>query len=381
MFKFKSGIFSLLFLAWCSVVLAQAPTYECTIQNEAYTAPDQFEFDIYLARTGANTFELASFQAGLAVNASFLGGGTVTAELVGGYSDLPVEQAPSSIAFDNAQLNLKIAPQKPPRDYPAQLSLGSIVTETPVRVCRVRLTNSVGYGTAGFSPTWLFSNAGGDYRTVVSAFVGSSLPKTNTAITDEASHTQHHSLSFFIEGLYDGASGLVKAQDEMGEHFPGPVSDLVTIKLVEAVAPYDVVYQTNTANLLTDGSCSFNAPKSLNGSYWVSVGSRNAVETWSAAPIDFSSGAVAYSFTNSQSNAFYDNMVDLGDGNYALFSGDVNQDGFVDSSDLDEVFNFSSVGTQGYIPSDVTGDSWVDSSDLDMVFNNSSTGVQTIAPF
>ena len=62
-------------------------------------------------------------------------------------------------------------------------------------------------------------------------------------------------------------------------------------------------------------------------------------------------------------------MKSLGGGVYGIYSGDTNQDGGIDLSDLqlveNDAFNF------GYIITDCTGDGGPDLSDLQIIENNS----------
>ncbi len=65
---------------------------------------------------------------------------------------------------------------------------------------------------------------------------------------------------------------------------------------------------------------------------------------------------------------------------YALYSGDVNQDGTIDAGDLSHVENDAANSLSGYFPSDVTGDDFVDAGDLSIVENNSALGVNAVTP-
>ncbi|MBK8553134.1 MAG: hypothetical protein IPL53_19575 [Ignavibacteria bacterium] len=65
---------------------------------------------------------------------------------------------------------------------------------------------------------------------------------------------------------------------------------------------------------------------------------------------------------------------------YGIYSGDVNQDGIVDASDLSQVENDAGNSLSGYVTSDVTGDDFVDAGDVSIVENNSLAGVSVITP-
>ncbi len=65
---------------------------------------------------------------------------------------------------------------------------------------------------------------------------------------------------------------------------------------------------------------------------------------------------------------------------FAIFSGDVNQDGAVDLSDLslidNDVFNFAS----GYVITDINGDNVTDLADYSLADNNAANFVVKILP-
>jgi len=63
-------------------------------------------------------------------------------------------------------------------------------------------------------------------------------------------------------------------------------------------------------------------------------------------------------------------MKFLSSGKYALFSGDVNQDGTINSDDLQKVENTAKNIEFGYSNDDVNGDGVVDVFDLQIIENN-----------
>ena len=65
---------------------------------------------------------------------------------------------------------------------------------------------------------------------------------------------------------------------------------------------------------------------------------------------------------------------------FGLYSGDVNQDGTIDASDVSEADNDSFNSMSGYVRTDVTGDSYVDAGDVSIVDNNSLDTVTIISP-
>jgi endonuclease G len=70
----------------------------------------------------------------------------------------------------------------------------------------------------------------------------------------------------------------------------------------------------------------------------------------------------------------------LKDGKYCIYSGDVNQDGIIDSGDLRLIDNDYSSYLTGYLVTDLNGDNIVDSGDLAIADNNYSGYITSIVP-
>jgi hypothetical protein len=375
----KTFWFSLfgLFIIYGSSLFAQAPTYYCEIRNESFVASNIFEFDLYLTRSGSVPLELAGINTGIILNTNFVNGGSITPSLMPG-SELNTSQVPANIAYDAVYRCVKIAPKKPPRDYGTGLTSGTMISNTTgTKVCRVRLTNSVDFGADPLTYTWSMNLW--PYHTVVGAFVSGVPHLVSAVITDATSHSMANSLTLFLEGLFIG-TGNHQAQDEFGNHFGGPVADVITVKLANATT-HSIDYTSNPSNVYTNGNCSFSAPASISGSYYLVVNHRNSIETWSASPVVFGSGMIAYNFTDAASKAFGSNMIEKAAGKWAFFSGDVNQDGLVDSGDMNPVENASTAITYGYVVEDVNGDGLVDSGDMNLTENNSMAIVMIQSPF
>jgi len=68
------------------------------------------------------------------------------------------------------------------------------------------------------------------------------------------------------------------------------------------------------------------------------------------------------------------------DGYYAIYAGDVNQDGFVDSGDSTPIDNDQFMFVSGYMVTDVNGDGFVDTGDVTYVDNNQFIFVGAVLP-
>ncbi|HRH66935.1 MAG TPA: hypothetical protein PLU53_11600, partial [Bacteroidia bacterium] len=146
--------------------------------------------------------------------------------------------------------------------------------------------------------------------------------------------------------------------------------DTVKVTLVEPLTMLPV--ETSFGILQTNGSLTvIFEDTTLDGhSYYLKLNHRNSIETWSSVPVSMTD-PVQYDFTNSSSSAYGNNLRDLGNGKFAIWSGDVNQDGFVESTDYSMVENDSQLFLYGYYVTDITGDVFVESSDYSLIENNS----------
>ena len=88
---------------------------------------------------------------------------------------------------------------------------------------------------------------------------------------------------------------------------------------------------------------------------------------------------MSYDFTTSQNQAYGSNLVQKGS-KWCIYSGDVNQDGYVNLTDLIAVNNDAYNGVTGYTVTDLTGDGFTNLSDLILVNNNAYNGIQTYSP-
>lgn len=176
-----------------------------------------------------------------------------------------------------------------------------------------------------------------------------------------------------MEGFYQG-SGAMTASIAPG------VTDTLTVELASAQAPHAVIKSARSPVSLS-GQASFSfADVPYASAYYLVVKHRNSLETWSADSVVMSSDTVSYDFTDASGKAFGNNLKPLGDGNFALYSGDINQDGEINATDLMlEDFNASGMLT-GYLNGDLTGDAVIESADFSLLENNAYSGLTVIKP-
>ena len=172
------------------------------------------------------------------------------------------------------------------------------------------------------------------------------------------------SLSVLLEGFYNGST-------------MNP--DSITVELHNASSPYALVDQSKVL-LNTNGQGTAKFYSAMNGvPYYIVIKHRNAVETWSASPQTFTANTSAYDFTTASDKAFGNNLKLIGS-KWCIYGGDVNQDGIVETVDLNQVFNDNVIGATGYISTDLNGDSFTEVEDLSIVFGNNVLGIEKKIP-
>ena len=153
----------------------------------------------------------------------------------------------------------------------------------------------------------------------------------------------------------------------------------VTVELHNATTPWGLV-ESQTGALSTAGVGTFTFANAASGTnYYIAVKTWNTVETWSASGQSFTSGALSYDFTSAATQAYASNMMQIGS-KWCLYSGDVNQDGYINLTDLNQVNNDSYNQVRGVVVTDLTGDQYTNLIDLNIVNNNSYNQVKARTP-
>ncbi len=187
-------------------------------------------------------------------------------------------------------------------------------------------------------------------------------------------------LKLFLEGLYNGTGAMNQAADATGPHWPAGVADHITIELRDQATYSTIVHTLNDVALGTDGTIIINnLPVSLNGSYFITIKHRNSIETTTPTAKSFAGSIIDHDFTTGVAQAFGSNLKLVG-GTSVIFTGDVNQDGTVDTGDMIPVDNDSFNYATGYLASDVNGDGSVDTADMIFIDNNSANYIGTQHP-
>jgi len=176
--------------------------------------------------------------------------------------------------------------------------------------------------------------------------------------------------SVLLEGRYDSVSNQL-------------ADDSVMIVLHEQENPYNGIDTARVrVNSTGHAMCEFRKSQ-LTRNYFVEVKHRSSIAVWSSTPKFLVTGQTnVLQLKDDRSLAYGMNIkeVDKFPIQFALYSGDVNQDGIIDAGDCaitdNDAFNF----TTGYSVTDLNGDLVVDAEDLVIVNENAYSFVVTLQP-
>ena len=255
-----------------------------------------------------------------------------------------------------------------------------------------------------------FNAAGGDtYNTsgsisssIGQVFYTSSSSSTGSSISQGVQQARKSITTLFldlkvlIDGYYINQSNpplMVPARYtnlvEAGSSNPGLATDADLIQVeLRKPSSLEVVSYTTNAMLNTNGTVRCNFPTSaLVGSYYIVLKHRSCLPLWSASPISFTN-TTEYNFIQNVSNAY--GLVSptvlnqVAPGVFALFSGELYDDGYIDGSDyasFETDLYSSAYGDLFLLDGDFNGDSYVDASDYSKFDYNSQLGLYYQRPY
>lgn len=218
------------------------------------------------------------------------------------------------------------------------------------------------------------TNAGATYN-----FLGGTLNTTLNQIT-------YNNISSFARYTAASAFGFVNVTCLIEAYYNLTtlqlnMKDTITVQLRKKIAPFNIIDSAKSTLDSVTFTSSLNFYNAPTDTYYVVVNQRNSIQTWSrpgGEPYTVS-GTLNYNFSDLQSKAFGNNMVQVGT-KWTNYSGDVNQNGFVDLADVITVNNQASNFTTGYVSTDVNGNRIVDLEDVLFAYNNSANFVSIKKP-
>ena len=203
-------------------------------------------------------------------------------------------------------------------------------------------------------------------------------------------------LNVLIDGYYINQSNpplMVPARYtnlvEAGSSSPGLSTDADIIQVeLRKPSSLEVVSYTTNAMLNTNGTVRCNFPTSaLVGSYYIVLKHRSCLTLWSASPISFTN-TTEYNFIQNVSNAYGivspPVLNQVAPGVFALFSGELNDDGYIDGMDyvtFETDLYSSAYGDLFLLDGDFNGDSYVDATDYSKFDYNSQLGLFFQRPY
>ena len=186
-------------------------------------------------------------------------------------------------------------------------------------------------------------------------------------------------LKLNIEGYYDTATHAMRpVMANQGVGSSATDVDDVTVELRDSST--NALVASATARLQTDGTATATFVTAPSGSFYIAVKHRNAIETWSATAQTVGATPLTYDFSAAANKAYGNNMILLETGVYGFYSGDLNQDGFIEALDYPQLFNDSNSLLEGYYATDLNGDGFVEALDYPILFNNSNNLIETVQP-
>lgn len=176
-------------------------------------------------------------------------------------------------------------------------------------------------------------------------------------------------LNALLEGLYSNIKNSM-------------IKDTVSVYIRSQTAPYQLI-DSSRSLLDSTGFGTFNFSNASNSvPYYIIFRHRNSLEVWSKSGHSFVSDNLSYNFTLDPSMTFGNNAIQVDDSpiKYAIYSGDVDQNGIIDLDDVVLVSNDANLFNSGYVSSDLNGNKYVELSDIIYAFNNANDFIHRIIP-
>jgi hypothetical protein len=279
---------------------------------------------------------------------------------------------------------IRLTPKSPTGGY----ANGKVLATTGdgTLIATIRLVNNKKFVGVP-SINWNFSTTNQAYPTKIFAF--NSATQLQSDITNQTNHlnqlsnspaTIKFNLSVLLQGIFTGNRTMTSALfNSAVANYTANDADLISVDFVNPVSNLSEL--TLNSTLSTTGLTTMTLPRTMfNKQYYVVVKHRNSIETWSANPVTMNSASKAYDFTIAAESAYGANQVMVEDDVYAIYGGDINQDGFVDGNDFIDVDNDNTNFSSGYLVTDANGDAFVDGNDFIMIDNNNTLFIGVAKP-
>jgi hypothetical protein len=240
---------------------------------------------------------------------------------------------------------------------------------------------SSGSGSGTIASNWTANPSTTDSRTAHLTFTATGLDPVIVTIIQAGSQFKVLNTKAYLESLYFAGGVMRQAMDENGPHSGTGIADQVTVELIDTMNYTHIVYSKSNVNLSIAGDISIvDIPMSYPDNSRLKISHRNSIETVSYYSIDMHYSTNEYYDFTTDPFFTWGNNVKVVSGKCLFWGGDVNQDGIVDSGDMNLIDNGSSAVMLGYNPEDVNGDGIVDSGDMNLTDNNNTAVIIAILP-
>jgi hypothetical protein len=236
-------------------------------------------------------------------------------------------------------------------------------------------------GNAPYSYQWSTGASGstlqdtvGSYSVIVTDATGQTTSDASSIIACLA----NLELKCFLQGYYVGSSSMSEALFNQGRINLHTHTDTLTVELRN---PSTFTIEHSFDGILkTNGTMKAYFPlASIGSSYYLVLKHRNSIETWSAMPVLISQNML-YDFSTSAAMSFGNNHLQMEPSVFAIYTGDINQDGVVDGLDYNDWENDNNNFAGGYFSTDLNGDGIVDGLDFILWETNSNNFVGAVVP-
>lgn len=173
-----------------------------------------------------------------------------------------------------------------------------------------------------------------------------------------------------LDGFYD------KGKGEMN------YCDVIKLALRETSPPYQIIEEASATFDKSNLTAVFYFKQIPEGNFYLQVKHRNSVEVWSreggeSVPEDY---ILNYDFTDSKSKTYGECLQNI-DKTFCFYSGDVDQDGIIDATDISTVDNdVLQCLQEGYYATDLNGDNYVDAADWSIIDKYYGKTVRKVTP-
>ncbi|MBX7041550.1 MAG: hypothetical protein K1X85_01505 [Ignavibacteria bacterium] len=159
--------------------------------------------------------------------------------------------------------------------------------------------------------------------------------------------------------------------------------ETVKVYLAQSFPPYNLIDSAEEYVCSLNEIGHFFFSNTVTGAYYIVLKHRNSLETWSKTPWAVYEQSIQHiDFTQYATASYGDNavLVDTSPQTYAMYGGDVNQDGTIDGTDLQLIDNDAYNFVTGFVSTDAWIDYIVDGTDYALADNNAYSFISKIAP-